>query len=928
MQDRTAADQAPTRAHYISGTHWDREWYRPFQEFRLLLVELMDQLLDLMETNSEFRYFHLDGQTCVLADYLRIRPEQRERLAALIRSGRILIGPWFTMPDLFCPGAEALVRNLLVGRRICRAWGVEPMPVAYTCDMFGHPGQMPAIYAGFGLPHCVLGRGTNESTTPSFFEWEAANGARVLCFKLQDQMGYGAFMGARTALDRADSEKTDAAEADAVCSLRDYVEHEVERSNVPVLCLIDALDHAPPAADAGRYLRILKQACPDVDAEHSNLPAFFAEAAARAGTVPVRRGELREPSQALGASYLWLIPNCVSARTTMKQANDRCQVLLEQWAEPFLAVAAVEGVAEPAGFLQEAWELLLLNHAHDSICGCSIDEVHRQMMARFEEVGTLGVQLARRAFGALTAAGTDLAEAEHEFTLTIANPLPWPRNEVVTFSVDLPLDYPATFQEGFRSQELKAFRLFRADGSELPYQRMALVPRFSERTRHAAMLQTGDGPCTKYTVAAELDLPALGYTSILVKPSDTPVRRSGSLRIGPCSAANAVLKIEIAPNGTLEVTDRRNGETYRDLLLGEDRSEIGDGWFHGETVNDEVCLSAGAAAQIAVVADGPDLVTFRITVPMSIPLEYDWHEERRSTAQTRLDLVHEVTLRRNAAAVDVETTVHNTAADHRLQLLLPTDCAEADAWLAHEAYGIARRPVALGPESAAGNEPDLAEKPFLGFQAIEDGNRGLAFLAAGGLHEGGVRDDERRTMQVTVLRSFRRTVFTEGERDGLQIGLFTVRYALMPYGGDLPRLRVLRELARLQAGTMTRQTGPLSSGYPAMAGRKPPCRSFLELESGALAVTAVKPAEAEQGRCIVRLWNPWEETREETVRFWLPVLDAKAVNLAETEATDVALRIAGPRVTVVAPAHDIVTISVALEQAEPDACARLRDVSS
>ena len=197
MHDQPSPHRGRYRAHYISGTHWDREWYRPFQEFRMLLVELMDGLLDLLETDAAFRFFHLDGQTCILDDYLRIRPEHKDRLAALIGSGRILIGPWFTMPDLFCVGAEALIRNLLLGAGICREWGVAPLPVAYTCDMFGHPSQMPAIYAGFGLRHCVLGRGTNESTTPAFFEWEAASGARVFCFKLQDSMGYGAFMGAR-----------------------------------------------------------------------------------------------------------------------------------------------------------------------------------------------------------------------------------------------------------------------------------------------------------------------------------------------------------------------------------------------------------------------------------------------------------------------------------------------------------------------------------------------------------------------------------------------------------------------------------------------------------------------------------------------------------------------------------------------------------
>ena len=196
-QRKTATQPKAFSAHYISGTHWDREWYRPLQEYRLLLVEIIDGLLDLMERDDHFKYFHLDGQTCVLRDYVEVRPENEGRLKAMMQQGRILVGPWFTMPDLFCPGDEALIRNLLLARRIAREWGVEPMPVAYTCDMFGHPSQMPQIYRGFDLPHCVLGRGTNEHTTPAFFTWEAPDGSRVFCFKLQDNMGYGAFVGSR-----------------------------------------------------------------------------------------------------------------------------------------------------------------------------------------------------------------------------------------------------------------------------------------------------------------------------------------------------------------------------------------------------------------------------------------------------------------------------------------------------------------------------------------------------------------------------------------------------------------------------------------------------------------------------------------------------------------------------------------------------------
>ena len=898
------------RAHYISGTHWDREWYRTFQEFRLLFVELVDGLLDLMEEDEQFRYFHFDGQTCVLADYLTIRPEQRPRLEKLIRDGRILIGPWFTMPDLFCPGAEALVRNLLLGRRISQEWGVEPMPVAYTCDMFGHPSQMPQIYQGFDMPYCVLGRGTNEHTTPSFFNWEAPDGSGVFTFKLQDRMGYGAFVGARRELELGSEtpEKVEKARA----SLREYIQHEIGRSNGSTLCLMDALDHMPPAADAPRYVAMVQDACEGVEAEHSTLPAFFAEAEAEAHDVPVRQGELREPAKDR-YGYLWLIPNCPSSRVRMKQANDTCQSLLELWAEPFLAFASLAGHELPAGFLRNAWENVLLNHAHDSICGCSIDQVHRDMMYRFDQARLLADQLRNRAFGLLTADCADLAREAPEFTVTIANPLPQARREVVVFPIDLPGDWPRKFQEGFRSQVVNAFRLYGADGIEVPYQLLDILPSFGERT-HFAKMGIGETGASgsRYTVAAELALPGLGFTSLRVAPADMVVRQLGSLRTGPCSAQNESLRIEIASDGTLRLTDRAHGNEYTDLLLFEDGAEIGDGWFHGPSVNDEIVLSRGGGAQVSVVHDGPEQVTFRVELRLDVPQRYDWAAERRGDGRGELRIVSLVSLRGGATVVDVQTTVHNTIEDHRLRLLLPTDATAATTYLSHHPYDLTERAIALDPETLDWSEVEIAEKPFLDLQAVGDGLRGLAFISAGGPHEGGVADDVRRTMQVTLLRSFRRTVGTPGEQDGLEQGEIVYDYALMPYAGALPTAAALREAARLRGGLTTRQTGPVASGYPPMAGTQPAHQSFLEQQDGTLVISAIKQPETRDG-LIVRLWNPGGELASDTLVFGRAPTAVQTVKLNEDPGGPGEAVLVDGTVHVTAAARQIVTLRLSFE---------------
>src|SRR5437588_6272566 len=149
----------PRSFFVVAHPHWDREWYRPFEHFRLWLGHVVDGVLDTLERDDSFGSFTLDGQAIVLEDYLDVRPENESRLRALLGSGRIEIGPSYVLPDELLVGAEPLVRNLLLGRRVCERYGVEPTPVGYLPDSFGHPLQLPQILAGFGLGSCIFSRG-------------------------------------------------------------------------------------------------------------------------------------------------------------------------------------------------------------------------------------------------------------------------------------------------------------------------------------------------------------------------------------------------------------------------------------------------------------------------------------------------------------------------------------------------------------------------------------------------------------------------------------------------------------------------------------------------------------------------------------------------------------------------------------------------
>ncbi|MBW7459692.1 alpha-mannosidase, partial [Paenibacillus sepulcri] len=183
------SDSAKT-VHVISHSHWDREWYMPYEKHHVRLIELMDTLLGLMERDPEFRSFHLDGQTIILEDYLQVRPEMKDRLEHFIRNGQIQIGPWYILQDEFLTSSEANIRNLLIGLQDASQYD-KVSKIGYFPDSFGNMGQAPQILRQAGIDTAIFGRGVkptgfnNESlgsysSTFSEMHWESPDGSKVL----------------------------------------------------------------------------------------------------------------------------------------------------------------------------------------------------------------------------------------------------------------------------------------------------------------------------------------------------------------------------------------------------------------------------------------------------------------------------------------------------------------------------------------------------------------------------------------------------------------------------------------------------------------------------------------------------------------------------------------------------------------------------
>ena len=431
--------------HVISHTHWDREWYLTFQQFRLKLVHLVDGLLEILDNDPGFKYFMLDGQTIVLDDYLFMRPEKEETLRRHVQSGRILVGPWHILPDMFLVGPEAHIRNLLQGARTARRFGLR-MPVGYIPDPFGHPGQVPQILRGFNLQAASIWRGIGDQ--PCEFWWQAPDGSRVFMAHLRESYGNGASLPA----DDLERFTVQLGEAQAALA-----SHSAATDHLVMF----GTDHMEPSPKTSRAIAFADQHLSDTRVLHSTLPAYIEAVLGQQldRELPVVCGELRDCSRAP------MLPGVLSARIWIKQRNAACETLLEKWVEPFSVFADLwaprsvqkeNRLGNPAPLIRQTWRLLMENHPHDSICGCSIDQVHAEMLPRFDQVEQLGEELTRQSLAALSCA-VDTTRPDALASIILFNPSDSPRQDIVQVDLSLP-------------EELSAFELVDAEDSIIPHE--------------------------------------------------------------------------------------------------------------------------------------------------------------------------------------------------------------------------------------------------------------------------------------------------------------------------------------------------------------------------------------------------------------------------------------------------------------------------
>ncbi|WP_390410420.1 alpha-mannosidase [Lacticaseibacillus jixiensis] len=845
----------------ISHSHWDREWYMGYEQHHMRLIDLMDDLFHLFETDPDFDSFHLDGQTIILDDYLKIRPDKRAELAWWIKAGKLRIGPFYILQDDFLISPEANVRNTQYGLKAAHQWG-QPVPLGYFPDTFGNMGQTAQMMQLAGLDTVAFGRGVTPTglnnqvgtgdydSTYSEMWWQGPDQSRVLGILFANWYSNG-----------------NEIPVDPIQAKRFWDQGLAKAQRfaaTPDLLFMNGVDHQPVQQDITQAIRVANELYPDYEFIHSNfadyIKALKADLPADLSTI---RGELT--SQATNGWYT--LANTASSRVYLKQQNMRTERLLENQVEPLLALSG-DCTEATQDKLDYAWQVLLQNHPHDSICGCSIDPVHARMLTRFAAVQQIAASLTQPALQdfANQIDTTSFAADAHPFVLM--NNSGAAKQASVQVEVEIAR---ALFKDGAPQAQ---YDRLTAQGAALP--QLCVVDESGQvvpaqitnphvRFNYTLPKHTFRVPymALYVDVTVAVKLAAFGWQTLAVQVGQQPAL---SAPVAEDTIENAALRVRLEADHSVSVYDKRLKRHYPNALVFEDTGDIGNEYIYRQS-SDHLTLTSqagqikqvktyatpsGQAMQFDLVWELPIAADERLDYEQQAVIDVTKRKAQRSKQFKQQTL--QVTLTLDAACLEVRVTGDNGVRDHRLQAVIATgmNVATHDAESIFEVVKRANTPSSTWQNPTNPQHQQAFVSVHDDLSGIVVGNLGLNEYEVG--HHG-------ETIALTLLRC----VGEMGDwgyfatPDAQCLGQYHADFSMaFTDGTKAAQLRAMQAARAAQIPVLA----ALTDVHP---GQRAALGSYLQVTNPAFAVTAIK--QLASGHTLVRGYNMTDVAQPLTVRY-------------------------------------------------------------
>ncbi len=708
----------------ISHTHWDREWYKPYEVFRLKLVDLIDRLLKIIEKHPDY-IFHLDAQTIVLEDYLEIRPSKKEILKKYIKSGNIIVGPWYLQNDFYLTGGEATIRNLMIGRKIAREFG-KSAEVGYAPDQFGNISQLPQILGDFGIDSFVFARGFSEyyraedgtvcrCPSPLEFIWEGADGSKLLAFHMRGWYNNAQRIPVETEKAKKMADRISA-------DFRDMAATEY-------YLLMNGVDHLEAQDD-------LFEAIENFNAEYGTeftmkqyaLEDYIADVKKSISDnnikLTVHKGELRKGSTGD------ILPGTLSSRHYIKVANVKMQNMLEQMLEPLysmLELAGMEGIYSSDHF-RYAWKKLVQNHPHDTICGCSRDAVHKHSYDNYERLKEFADDMLFRGLYELAYHSKELHNTD--YLITAVNTTALERTGIVAVTVDLP-----------KQDNIKGFYIADTEGNKASF---GISSKETLRRDVTSPLNLpGSVLVDRYNIyldAGAIKPYAQKNFKLIPVDKSCELIKNRSERV----LENEYIKVSVTDSGSIDITFKETGERLKDAIYFEDMGDKGSSYNFIDT-GEKAITSKEFIPLIEVFENNRFCGKIKLTWEMTLPAHYDFEKSKRSTVTELVTVSLILELSASDKMLKLNYEINNRCRDHRLRLVAVSDYAEKARCFADIPFDIVER-----VDTHFEPDPPSQTFPNTSFVALEEHGKGIAILTEGAHEAEHISNGE---LAITLLRA-------------------------------------------------------------------------------------------------------------------------------------------------------------------------------
>lgn len=706
-----------SRVHITPHMHWDREWYFTTEESRILLVNNMEEIMNRLESDPEYKYYVLDGQTAVLEDYFAIKPENTERVKALVEAGKLIIGPWYSQTDTMQVSGESIVRNMMYGIRDCMKFG-DAMKIGYLPDSFSMSSQLPMIYNGFDITRAMFWRGCSErhGTNKTEFLWQSNDGSEVTAQVLPLGYAIGKYLpqdeeGLRARLDK-------------------YFPVLEKPSVTKDILLPNGHDQMPIQKDIFEVMDKLREIYPDREFSMSRFEEVFEKVEAARDQLDTIKGEFND------GKYMRVHRTISSTRMDIKLIHAEIENKIVNILEPLASIAWTLGFEYHHGLIEKMWKESMKNHAHDSIGCCCSDKVHAEILNRYilaDDMATNLIHFYKRKIV------DHMPDREGCDKLAMFNLSPYEREEVVNTTITI------------RAQE---FSIFDENQNPVEYfiqDKRQIDPGKVDRQ----IVHYGNyDPFMEFDIQIKRSVPAMGFTTLHIQGNE-----KGAVKVAEQKdylLENEYYRINVNDNGTLTIFDKETEQVFDQVLRLEDGSDDGDEYDYSPSRQEWLLYSDEFPVETSINHQGFQSVA-NIAFRMNVPANLAAREER--TGQNGfVEAQCQVVLKQGSRRIEVRMELDNQADDHRVRVLVPTPFV-SETVVADNQFGCITRPT-NDPAMAVWEEEKWKEAPvpvyqLMNFAALENGNAGMAIMS-NGLREfeviASLGDENRDTFALTLFR--------------------------------------------------------------------------------------------------------------------------------------------------------------------------------